>query len=53
VGAALRHRDDDAEAGEHVRAGIRTTDTLMDTLSVDAAAAAAQDLWERVVGAAA
>jgi len=31
----------------------RTTDTLMDTLSIDAAEEAAHDLWERVVGAAA
>jgi heptosyltransferase III len=31
----------------------RTTDTLMDTLSVDAAESAARDLWERVVSAAA
>jgi len=31
----------------------RTTDTLMDTLSVDAAEAAARRLWERAAGAAA
>ena len=55
MGAAHRRGRDRHPAAEMFRRGFdhRTTDTLMDSLSVEAAEAAARRLWQRVAGAAA